>query len=81
MAILLILPRRQAKFRKIRNHLGLPDPVLVRHGRARPGHPRLPCCCGKDVDARDKPGHDEFCCGTTIPLSPVGALWMNAMSP
>src|SRR5882762_11842870 len=33
--------------------------VFPRHGRARPGHPRLllrlDC---KDVDARDKPGHD-----------------------
>src|SRR6266852_9829887 len=35
--------------------------VLPCHGRACPGHPRLLCCqvC-KDVDARDKPGHDEL---------------------
>src|SRR5215831_18818724 len=32
-----------------------------RHGRARPGHPRLACYteAKKDVDARDKRGHDE----------------------
>jgi hypothetical protein len=30
-----------------------------RHGRARPGHPRLALLRGrKDVDARDKRGHD-----------------------
>jgi hypothetical protein len=30
-----------------------------RHGRARPGHPRLVSQRGrKDVDARDKRGHD-----------------------
>jgi hypothetical protein len=29
----------------------------------------------KDVDARVKPGHDEY------PHSPVGALWMSAMLP
>ena len=28
----------------------------------RPGHLRLPYCTAKDVDARDKPGHDgEWC--------------------
>src|SRR5437870_3006341 len=32
------------------------DDLHVRHGRARPGHPRLDR--GEDVDARDKPGHD-----------------------
>src|ERR1041385_2008549 len=30
---------------------------LVRHGRARPGHPRL-SCIKQDVDARHKAGHD-----------------------
>ena len=31
-----------------------------RHGRACPGHPRLVLWqVRKDVDARDKPGHDE----------------------
>jgi hypothetical protein len=35
------------------------DP-LFRHGRARPGHPRLFLLrCSKDVDARHKAGHDE----------------------
>src|SRR5262245_59033736 len=37
-----------------------PSPVAQpfrRHGRACPGHPRLPCC-QKDVDARHKAGHD-----------------------
>src|SRR5947209_1467044 len=33
--------------------------VIRRHGRACPGHPRLPCRRAKDVDARDKPGHDD----------------------
>jgi hypothetical protein len=33
----------------------------LRHGRAssRPSTSVL-LCCGEDVDARDKPGHDEF---------------------
>jgi hypothetical protein len=32
---------------------------LHRHGRACPGHPRLfPLLLAKDVDARDKRGHD-----------------------
>jgi len=31
----------------------------VRHGRACPGHPRLPSRTSKDVDARDKAGHDD----------------------
>ena len=31
---------------------------LLRHGRACPGHPRLWLPQKKDVDARDKPGHD-----------------------
>jgi hypothetical protein len=32
----------------------------VRHGRARPGHPRLfDLAAFQDVDARDKRGHDE----------------------
>src|SRR5438067_12304363 len=30
----------------------------MRHGRARPGHPRLYACDGQDVDARHKAGHD-----------------------
>src|SRR6266436_3004288 len=30
----------------------------VRHGRTCSGHPRL-CGGSQDVDARDKPGHDE----------------------
>ncbi len=29
-----------------------------RHGGACPGHPRLLATLAKDVDARDKPGHD-----------------------
>src|SRR5215213_9944931 len=33
------------------------DLALLRHGRARPGHPRL-VCGKKDVDARHKAGHD-----------------------
>jgi hypothetical protein len=33
--------------------------TLNRHGRACPGHPRLAFLAGKkDVDARDKRGHD-----------------------
>jgi hypothetical protein len=32
---------------------------MRRHGRARPGHPRLSLNGTKNVDARDKPGHDE----------------------
>ena len=33
--------------------------TLHRHGRACPGHPRLAVLAGsKDVDARDKRGHD-----------------------
>jgi len=32
--------------------------TLRRHGRARPGHPRL-TLSQTDVDARAKPGHDE----------------------
>jgi hypothetical protein len=36
--------------------------VLFRHGRACPGHPRLETLAAKkkDVDARDKRGHDEL---------------------
>jgi hypothetical protein len=30
----------------------------IRHGRARPGHPRLGVV-KKDVDARHKAGHDD----------------------
>ncbi|TAI63720.1 hypothetical protein CWO89_22775 [Bradyrhizobium sp. Leo170] len=30
----------------------------ARHARACPGHPRLTLSCGKNVDGRDKPGHD-----------------------
>src|SRR5271165_5955100 len=38
---------------------------LARHGRARPGHPRL--VCGTiDVDARNKSGHDGGGFGSTI---------------
>src|SRR5208337_3067939 len=38
---------------------------LPRHGRARPGHPRL--VCGTiDVDARNKSGHDGGGFGSTI---------------
>jgi hypothetical protein len=34
---------------------------LARHGRARPGHPRLyKFSKNKDVDARHKAGHDEL---------------------
>src|SRR3954463_5431502 len=32
--------------------------LSTRHGRVYPGHPRL--CRAKDVDARDKPGHDAL---------------------
>jgi shikimate dehydrogenase len=32
---------------------------MDRHGRVYPGHPRLCARSGKDVDARDKRGHDE----------------------
>jgi len=31
---------------------------LQRHARACRGHPRLACPRLKDVDGRDKPGHD-----------------------
>ena len=31
---------------------------MFRHGRARPGHPRLGREKKEDVDTRDKPGHD-----------------------
>jgi seryl-tRNA synthetase len=31
---------------------------LIRHARPRAGHPRLKLLEGKDVDGRDKPGHD-----------------------
>jgi hypothetical protein len=36
--------------------------TVLRHGRARPGHPRLASLSVReDVDARDKRGHDgEF---------------------
>jgi len=30
---------------------------MLRHARPCAGHPRL-CCSEKDVDGRDKPGHD-----------------------
>src|SRR5882762_4650516 len=30
----------------------------LRHARAWPGHPRLNASADKDVDGRDKPGHD-----------------------
>jgi len=38
---------------------------FFRHGRACPGHPRISCTYflfefSEDVDARDKPGHDEL---------------------
>src|SRR5882762_7453059 len=33
---------------------------FLRHGRNCSGHPRSLCRCFKDVDARDKPGHDEL---------------------
>jgi hypothetical protein len=36
----------------------LDDDSQHRHGRACPGHLRLACCKKKDVDARDKRGHD-----------------------
>jgi len=32
--------------------------AIRRHGRVYPGHPRLAAAEKKDVDARDKPGHD-----------------------
>ena len=32
--------------------------IVLRHGRACPGHPRL-VDCRQGVDGRDKPGHDE----------------------
>ena len=32
--------------------------LSLRHARARPGHPRLTGRHSKDVDGRDKPGHD-----------------------
>jgi len=32
--------------------------AICRHGRIYPGHPRLTAAEKKDVDARDKPGHD-----------------------
>src|SRR6266403_5827003 len=35
------------------------SPHQNRHGRACPGHPRLLFVNHKDVDAQDKPGHDE----------------------
>jgi hypothetical protein len=35
------------------------SPHQNRHGRACPGHPRLLFVNHKDVDVRDKPGHDE----------------------
>jgi hypothetical protein len=35
------------------------SPYLGRHGRARPGHPRLCRRRKQDVDARRKAGHDE----------------------
>jgi hypothetical protein len=38
----------------------IPLPKVFRHGRACPGHPRLGRKIKKDVDARDKPGHDEL---------------------
>src|SRR5262249_47485972 len=31
---------------------------FARHARPCAGHPRLVSSCGKDVDGRDKPGHD-----------------------
>jgi hypothetical protein len=30
----------------------------IRHARPCAGHPRLPLLVDKDVDGRDKPGHD-----------------------
>src|SRR4051794_24159504 len=41
--------RREARLRIPTHHL--------RHARACPGHPRPPCRA-KNVDGRDKPGHD-----------------------
>jgi hypothetical protein len=35
-----------------------------RHARACPGHPRFSLFASKDVDGRDKPGHDGFKSGT-----------------
>jgi hypothetical protein len=35
--------------------------LITRHGRARPGHPRLSLLLrNEDVDARHKAGHDEL---------------------
>jgi len=34
--------------------------LVNRHGRACPGHPRLPQAVSQDVDARHKAGHDEL---------------------
>jgi hypothetical protein len=36
---------------------------FFRHGRVDPGHPRLFKDAFKDVDARNKPGHDYFFAG------------------
>jgi hypothetical protein len=51
--------------------------VLVMPG-LDPGIHALLNCRAKDVDGRDKQGHDEFCDGF---FSPVGPLWMSAMLP
>ncbi|AUC95877.1 hypothetical protein CWS35_17735 [Bradyrhizobium sp. SK17] len=41
-------------------------PHKLRHARACPGHPRLHFLAKKDVDGRDKPGHDECGNGSAI---------------
>src|SRR3954462_13121364 len=46
-------------------------PSLLRHARPCAGHPRLPSHA-KDVDGRDKPGHDAK------PLQPVGISLVGA---
>src|SRR5947209_5136828 len=43
---------------------------VYRHARRCAGHPRLSCTEKKDVDGRDKPGHDDGDC----PMKPFRTL-------
>jgi hypothetical protein len=55
--LIFVLQSASAAFNRSEGNIG------VRHGRTCSGHPRLER--KKDVDARDKPGHDEFKWGSS----------------
>jgi hypothetical protein len=51
----MVAPDYRAYARRLGKHYH----SKVRHARPCAGHPRLTFGTSKDVDGRDKPGHDE----------------------